>query len=144
MTEPGELAYSESVDDVSVDDLGGFFVGWQVVPTPEQHLELLRGSDHIVLARDGGSVIGYVTAVGDGVISAYIPLLEVLPDYQGRGIGSELMRRMLVQLERFYMVDVCCDASLEPFYRRFGMRVWDRGMGIRRPEAITRAGHDDG
>jgi hypothetical protein len=29
------------------------------------------------------------------------------------------------------MVDLCCDAELEPFYRRLGLRVWDRGMGIR-------------
>jgi ribosomal protein S18 acetylase RimI-like enzyme len=54
-------------------------------------------------------------------LSAFIPLLEVLPDYRGRGIGSELMRRMLVELEDIRAVDLCCDAELEGYSRRFGM-----------------------
>jgi hypothetical protein len=28
--------------------------------------------------------------------------------------------------------------DLEPFYRRFGLRTWDRGMGIRNREALRR------
>jgi ribosomal protein S18 acetylase RimI-like enzyme len=133
---PPAVAYVEDAGGVRPEDVEGFFVGWPRRPSPERHLELLRGSDHLVLALDGARVVGFVTAISDGVLSAYIPLLEVLPEYQGRGIGSELMRRVLVQLEHLYMVDLCCDADLEPFYRRFGLRVWDRGMGLRRPEQV--------
>ena len=130
------IEYTDSAAGVEPEHLHGFFVGWTVTPTAEQHLAILRGSDHVVLAREGEQVVGYVTAISDGVVSAFIPLLEVLPDYQGQGVGSELMRRMLDLLERLYMVDLCCDAALEPFYQRFGMRTWDRGMGFRRPEAL--------
>jgi len=70
------------------------------------------------------------------VLSAYIPLLEVLPEWQGRGIGTELMRRLLDRLRGLYMVDLCCDAELEPFYRRLGLQVWERGMGIRDRSAL--------
>ncbi len=31
-------------------------------------------------------VVGFITAISDGVISAYIPLLEVLPKYQNMKI----------------------------------------------------------
>ena len=55
----------------------------------------------------------------------------MLPNRQGQGIGTELMRRLLARLDRLYMVDLCCDAELEPFYARLGLRVLDRGMGIR-------------
>ncbi len=65
------------------------------------------------------------------MLSAFIPLLEVLPEWQGRGIGTELMRRMFARLGALYMVDLCCDAELEPFYARLGMQILDRGMGIR-------------
>jgi ribosomal protein S18 acetylase RimI-like enzyme len=129
----------EYVDDpagVRPKDLEGFFVDWSRPPSPERHLHVLRGSHVVVLALDGRRVVGFVTAISDGVLSAFIPLLEVLPEYQGRGIGSELMRRVLARLEHLYMVDLCCDAALEPFYRRFGLRVWDRGMGLRRPGVI--------
>ena len=63
-------------------------------------------------------MVGFITAISDGVLSAFIPLLEVLPA-PGPGIGSELVRRMLSELEDFYMVDLVCDPELEPFYRRF-------------------------
>jgi predicted N-acetyltransferase YhbS len=56
------------------------------------------------------------------VLSAYIPLLEVLPAYQGQGIGSELVRRMLAKLADLYMVDLLCDPGMQPFYERLGMR----------------------
>jgi len=51
---------------------------------------------------ENGRVVGFVTAVSDGVVSAFLPLLEVLPEYQGRGIGSELVRRMLSASRRKY------------------------------------------
>jgi ribosomal protein S18 acetylase RimI-like enzyme len=126
------VEYAESLDGVNADDLHGFFVGWRNVPSPEQHLAQLHGSAHVVLARDGVRVVGFVTAISDGVLSAFIPMLEVLPECQGQGIGTELMSRMLARLESLYMVDLCCDADLEPFYKRFGLRTWDRGMGLRR------------
>src|SRR3954452_21583622 len=100
--------------------LEGFFVGWPKRPAAERHLEILRGSAAVVLARDAENVVGFVNAISDGVLSAYIALLEVLPDYQGLGIGSELVRRLVDRLRGLYMIDLCCDAELEPFYRRLG------------------------
>ena len=34
------------------------------------------------------------------------------------------------------MVDLCCDAELEPFYARLGVRTLDRAMGLRRRKNI--------
>ena len=83
-----------------------------------------------------GRVLGFVTAISDGVLSAFIPLLEVLPERQGQGIGSELVRRILGELEDFYMVDLVCDPELEGFYRRFEMTLL-AGMAVRRRHLLT-------
>ena len=133
------IEYTDRLDGVAPRHLKGFFVGWPNAPSPERHLALLRCSVAVGLARESedGRIVGFVTAVGDGVLSAYIPLLEVLPDYQGRGIGSELVRRLLAALDGTYMIDICCDADLEPFYRRLGFQTLDRGMGIRNYEAAA-------
>lgn len=95
-------------------------------------LEILKGSTHVVLAIDdeSGHVIGFINAVGDGILAAYIPLLEVLPDFQHRKIGTELVRRMIDKLKGYYMVDLMCDDDLRPFYERFGMKPAG-GMVIR-------------
>ena len=47
--------------------------------------------------------------------------VEVVPDERGRGVGAELLRRMLAELE-VYMVDLMCDANRVGFYTRQGMR----------------------
>ncbi len=116
------IEYRESASDLTSAQLTGFFVGWPNPPSPETHLRMLHGSSHVVLARDNGRVIGFINAVSDNVLSAYIPLLEVLPDYQHQGIGAELVRRMLRQLDGYYMVDLTCDLEIQPFYERRGLR----------------------
>ena len=118
------IDYETSLVGLGAEELDGFFVGWPSPPSPELRLRLLRGSEQVVLARDRQSrrVVGFVTAVGDGALSAYIPLLEVLPEHQGRGIGTELLRRVLDQLGDRYLIDLSCDEELVPFYERFGMR----------------------
>jgi ribosomal protein S18 acetylase RimI-like enzyme len=130
---PSPAVYSTDVSTLKAADLEGFFVDWPARPSAERHLEILRGSDYVVLARedDDGRVVGFVTAISDGVLSAFIPLLEVLPEWQGQGIGSELVRRILGDLEKFYMVDLMCDPELQPFYERFEMMLLG-GMGLRR------------
>jgi ribosomal protein S18 acetylase RimI-like enzyme len=130
------IEYADEPAGVEPGQLEGFFVGWPKPPSPERHLEILRGSSHVVLARDGERVVGFVTAISDGVISAYIPLLEVLPEYQGRGIGAELVRRLLARLGDLYMVDLCCDEDVVAFYERLGLQRWDAGMGIRNRDAL--------
>jgi len=101
---------------------GGFFEGWPNPPSPAVHLAHLRGAEVAIVAVDTGTdaVVGFVTAVGDGVLAAFIPLLEVLPAYRGRGIGAELVRRVLARLSSRYSIDLVCDPDLVPYYERLG------------------------
>jgi ribosomal protein S18 acetylase RimI-like enzyme len=134
-----EIEYIYSAEGVTADQLHSFFVGWPNPPSPESHLELLKNSDEVVLAVDTESrnVVGFITAITDNVLAAYIPLLEVLPDYQNQQIGKALVEKMLARLSGYYMVDLLCDTDLQPFYEKFGMyratgmllRNYDRQTG---------------
>lgn len=126
------IHYSDTLSGLAAGDLHGFFAGWVEPPSTGTHLKLLQNSDHILLAFDSetSAVVAFTTAISDGVLSAYIPLLEVLPAYQGVGIGTELARRMLEKLSGLYMVDLICDPELQPFYERLGMQPAG-GMVIR-------------
>lgn len=129
------VRYTDSLEGVTAEQLHGFFVGWPDPPSPEIHLKLLGGSWAVVLAveTDTECIVGFITAISDGVSAAYIPHLEVLPEYQGQGIGSELVRQMLAKLHDLYMVDLICDPDVQPFYERLGMRRYS-GMILRNYE----------
>ena len=131
------IRYSEDLAEVEEEMLAGFFVGWPRRPSPAQHLAVLRGSYRAVVAIDDstGLVVGFVNLISDGVLTAFIPWLEVLPGYQGRGIGAELMRRILAGTDRFYSVDLVCDAELVPYYKRFGMLGTSSAV-LRHPDAL--------
>ncbi len=117
------MIYKNSLKGISANMLNGFFVDWPNPPNPQTHLRLLQNSSKIVLAIDEhtNEVIGFITAISDGVLSAYVPLLEVLPQYKNKGIGKELVSRMLKELDEIYMIDLCCDDDLVPYYEKFGM-----------------------
>jgi GNAT superfamily N-acetyltransferase len=131
------IHYSENLASVRADMLHGFFAGWPQRPSPEQHLAVLLGSHRSVVALDDvcDRVVGFVNMLSDGMLTAFIPWLEVLPPYQGNGIGTELTRRILESAENLYSVDLLCDPSLVPFYARFGMSG-ATGALLRRPTAL--------
>ncbi len=60
--------------------------------------------------------------MSNGVTDAYIQDLIVCPDYQGKGLGTDLMNQMIQCLKekRIYMISVVYEESLKPFYERFG------------------------
>ena len=78
------IEYIDTVENIATQMLKGFFAGWKKPRTPEEHLEILKNSNHIILAidSDNGKVVGFITALTDTIQSAFIPLLEVLPEYR--------------------------------------------------------------
>src|SRR5512139_3994111 len=70
-------------------------VGWDSGNHPERLQTAMRNSDRVESAWDGGMLVGLMTGISDGVMTTYFHYLLVRPEYQGNGIGKELMRRML-------------------------------------------------
>jgi len=126
------IVYIDSLNGITPDKLNGFFVGWPKKPDPETHLKILQSSAKVILAIDQETdkVVGFINAISDNIMSAYIPLLEVLPEYRSRGIGRQLTRRMLDAFKNLYMIDLTCDEDLQGFYVQLGMRRYT-GMMIR-------------
>ncbi len=129
------MRYTQFLSGITSEQLKDFFEFWPNPPKPETHLKILHGSQHVWLALDddGASerVIGFVTAITDQVFYAYIPLLEVIPSYRKRGVGSELMRRMMETLENMYAIDLCCDPDKQAFYGQVGMELGGAAMLVR-------------
>ena len=129
------IEYISSLEGIKEEQLQGFFEGWPNPPDENTFLKLLANSDEIVLAVDPSNmqVVGFINAITDKTLMAFIPLLEVLPTHQGKGIGGELVERMLGRLSGFYAIDLLCDRELQNYYKRFGMRPAN-GMVVRNYE----------
>ncbi len=126
------IILQDSIEGVTPDHLHGFFEGWPNPPDRDTDLRVLSGSDVVVLAIDDHSanVVGFITAITDGVLAAFIPNLEVLPEYRGQGIGQRLVDRVRERLSDLYSIDLVCDASVQPFYEKLGFHR-TQGMFIR-------------
>ncbi|TFE01868.1 GNAT family N-acetyltransferase [Jeotgalibacillus sp. R-1-5s-1] len=118
------MLYQTSTEGITPAMLEGFFDGWPNPPSREKHLQILQNSYRTVIAieEETNQVTGFITAISDGILSAYIPLLEVLPDYKKQGIGKELVKRMLDELDDLYMIDLMCDEELQDYYDAFDLK----------------------
>jgi ribosomal protein S18 acetylase RimI-like enzyme len=126
------IGYVDNLDNILPQMLIGFFVEFSRRPSSEKLFEMLNNSEYKILALDTetNKVAGFINAISDHTLSAYIPLLEVLPAYRKQGIGKELVKRMIEKLKDYYMIDLCCDERMIKFYRKFGMKKM-QAMSIR-------------
>jgi len=127
------VRYTNSLAGITPEMLVGFAPTWREPLSPERLLAILTASKHVFLAVDDSCsrVVGVVNALSDEINWAFIPFLEVLPDYRKRGIGSELVKRMLDLLRNVRCIDLTCDPEMQPFYEKLGM-LRSTGMVIRR------------
>lgn len=126
--------YDESSEfQIKEDQLEGYFRNWKYPMTPKEHIKTLEGSTYFIAAVDDNTnnIVGFVTALSDSINSGFIPLLEVLPEYQHQGIGTKLMEKILLKLKDIPNIDLTCDQELQPFYERFKMQR-SHGMVIRK------------
>lgn len=111
--------YNETVSAKDLSDLREA-VGWNRMES-EYSNPLMMSFYHIAVYEDD-KMVGYIDSVSNGVTDAYIQDLMVHPDYQGKGVGTELMNQMITYLKenRIYIISVVFEESLKPFYDRFG------------------------
>ena len=101
-------------------------VGWTNYTNQPQMLEQsLAHSLAIYVARDGEEIVGLVRLVGDGFSSVFVQNLIVLPSYQRRGIGSDLMKEALEDYKDAYQVQLVTDQTEKNlgFYRSLGFET---------------------
>jgi GNAT superfamily N-acetyltransferase len=119
------IRYTDSLQGIDPARFDDIFDGWGWPDPPDSLMlcRILEGSYRFWLAVDDetGQVVGFIHAISDGVLSAYIPLLKVRDEYQGWGIGLELTERLLKSLDHLYMIDLICETDLQPFYAKAGM-----------------------
>ena len=83
------------------------------------------------LAFDGDRLVGHAVATTrwlqpEGLPllkTAYIDAVSTLPEYQGSGWGSAIMRALAEQIDAEYEI-ACLETDSEGFYSRLGWETW--------------------
>lgn len=82
----------------------------------------MAGSAVALGAFDGSRLIGMGRAISDGVSDAYIQDIAVSPDYRRRGIGGEIVRRIVAALQAHGIdwIGLVGEPGTEHFYEELG------------------------
>jgi spermidine synthase len=99
--------------------------GWWTGQARENHElihRIVAGSHCFVLAWKGNEIIGMGRAISDGISDAYIQDVTVLPQYQGQGVGTGIVREILKQLraDGLQWIGLIAGGHSHPFYRKMG------------------------
>jgi ribosomal protein S18 acetylase RimI-like enzyme len=116
------IAYRDT-HDIDLDQLATLFdaVGWQRRTAARNRLaQLVSGSLWVVSAWEGDRLVGFARAISDGAFNAYISTVAVLPEFQRRGIGRELVRRLVGGRDGIQFV-LHANDNAYPFYLHIGL-----------------------
>jgi len=111
------------------EDFGGLF-------------DLVQDAWHVLATLDG-RLVGHACwatrwlqpAGCPPLRTAYVDAVAVDPAYQGRGLGSAVMRRLNAAVRTYQLGGLSTDRVA--FYERTGWERWRGPTGIRTPEGIT-------
>jgi ribosomal protein S18 acetylase RimI-like enzyme len=85
-------------------------------------------SQHVAFARDGERLVGMARLLSDGVCNAYLVDVWTASAFRRRGIGSALIRHLLVQVPGQHVGLQTDDA--QRFYESLGFRVQPEFWGV--------------
>ena len=90
----------------------------------ERAQESLDKAPFCICAYDEDEIIGMVRLSGDSGMYGYIQDTIVLPKYQGRNIGTEMMNRLMdfAMARPGYLLGVCPSKVSVKFYESFGFK----------------------
>jgi len=107
---------------------------------PEAHREAFEASHTTVFAYRDGQLIGFGRAISDGVYQGAVYDVAVVPEFQGKGIGTLLLKAILGRLEGCNVI-LYASPGKEGFYRQFGFDKMKTGMArFTNPERMKARG----
>jgi GNAT superfamily N-acetyltransferase len=115
-------------------------VGWGDKHQPGRAEKALSGARFGVVAVEGDRAVGTGMVLGDGVTFAYLKDIIVVPDWQGRGVGTRIVEALLTIIRRpgpeKMLVTLFTGQHLAEFYEQFGFcgpeKLYGMSLNIQR------------
>ena len=98
-------------------------VGWPTFPL-EAASRSLELTPFCVCAFVGDELVGMGRVLGDQIITFYVGNVIVTPQYQGAGVGDQIMQRIMAYLRRSAVpgaiASLLAIKGIEDFYEQYG------------------------
>jgi ribosomal protein S18 acetylase RimI-like enzyme len=98
-------------------------VGWSSGHYPEKLVVAMKNSSAVFTAWDNCKLVGLVNTLDDGVMTAYVHYLLINPEYQGKGIGKELLRLVSEKYKDYLRIVLIAYNKEISFYQKCGFTV---------------------
>lgn len=122
--------YQENCDNISWERVACILkeVGMSFT-TPDIHRISFEASYAVIFVFDGDKLIGLGRILSDGVRQSAIYDIAIVPAYQGRGIGQEIVKRLLDKTPACNCI-LYASPGKEGFYKRLGFKKMKTGMAL--------------
>ncbi|MGB5156969.1 GNAT family N-acetyltransferase [Desulfobacterium sp. N47] len=102
--------------------------GWWAEDIPDDPLHvrrLIAGSHCFVVAGKEDEIIGMGRAISDKASDAYIQDLTVVASHRKKGIGTEILKRLVARLEDdgIKWIALIAERNSDDFYTNYGFNI---------------------
>ena len=100
-------------------------VGWGIRETTIVQ-EALNNTLYSISVYDNDKIIGFGRIIGDKTIFLYIHDVMVIPEYQNKNIGTQIMNKLISPINVYKQTNpnirtyLGASKGMEPFYEKFG------------------------
>lgn len=133
-----EITYKKTLPDK--DEYFELFetTGWnkEYQFNKEQLYEATNRSWYLISAYDNDRLIGFGRIISDGIFHALIIDLIVLPNYQAKGIGSNILKKLVdkCKTNKIRDIQLFCAKGQTGFYEKHGfVKRPDNAPGMQMP-----------
>ncbi len=116
--------------DISVEDYQSLHIeqGWKYIRN-DLVKEALKNSMFKISAQENGKTIGIARIISDGATKGLLSDVIVLPEYQGKGIGTQMVKTLMDKVQEFvnngrdeFLVELLPTTDKESFYINCGFK----------------------
>lgn len=126
-----EYSWDSRLDELDFDELSRLYRIAPLGNKPPEELAVVFGNSMFrCFVRDGATLVGAGRSLADGGDCAYIADVVVHPDHQGRGLGSEIIRRLLSLADGYKKVILYAKPGTEAFYGELGFLRMSTAMAV--------------
>ena len=121
------LEQEGKVSDNEIEELRGS-IGWDNNTGPFSAIS--KRLYTYFTARKDGKLVGFIDVLSDGIADSYLQDLAIHPNFQGKGIGTELVKKAIrfLQKNKIKCIQVTFNPECENFFKRFGFHIYKAGV----------------